>query len=202
MGKKEWHSKEWKRKKRYLRAMMRRMKKGKISREDYVQKRKHYKEWCKEEKKRHEEKEERKIKNISTEKEAWKYINKYRKKREGIDEEIELGNWKKHFMDLLRGKEERITWQQEEEENKRGEEVTELTTEELDNQWKKLKMEKVPEEDDIENEAWKYMSGETGEVLGRLLNGVWKKHGKLPGDWIKGIICPIFKKGEKSEVGN
>lgn len=91
LGKKEWHSKEWKREKRYLRTMLRRMEKGKISREDYVKKRRDYKIWCNEEKRRHEEEEERKIRSIKTEKEAWKYINKYRKKREGIDEGIELG---------------------------------------------------------------------------------------------------------------
>lgn len=28
------------------------------------------------------------------------------------------------------------------------------------------------------------------------------KNGKIPGDWNKGIISPIFKKGETSEVGN
>lgn len=62
---------------------MRRTIKGKISREEYVQKRKYYKAWCKE-KKRHKKKEEKKIKCIGTEKEVWKYINRYRKKREDI----------------------------------------------------------------------------------------------------------------------
>lgn len=41
-GKKEWHSKDWKREKKYLRTMIRRLKKGKIRREEYVQKRKYY----------------------------------------------------------------------------------------------------------------------------------------------------------------
>lgn len=90
LGKKEWHSTDWKREKRYLRTMMRKIKKGKIKRKEYVQKRKDYKIWCKEEKRRHEEEEKEKKKNISIEKEAWKYINKYRRKREGIDEGIEL----------------------------------------------------------------------------------------------------------------
>lgn len=61
-------------------------------------------------------------------------------------------------------------------------------------------MEKAPGEDGIENEAWKYMI-EIGGVFGRLLSSVWK-NGKIPGDWNKGIISLIFKKGEKSEVGN
>ncbi|KMQ89058.1 hypothetical protein RF55_11351 [Lasius niger] len=43
LGKREWHSKEWKREKRYLRKMLRKLKKDKISREEYVRKRKYYK---------------------------------------------------------------------------------------------------------------------------------------------------------------
>lgn len=204
LGNREWHSKEWKREKRYLRTMLRKMKKGKISREDYVKKRKDYKIWCKEEKRRHEEEEERKIRSIRTEKEAWKYINKYRKKRVGIDKEIDLGTWKKHFMELLGGKEERIVRQiknREDELEEGEEEAQDISQEELVKQWKKLKMGKAPGEDGIENEAWKYMTTEIGDVLGRLLNSVWK-NGKIPEDWKEGIISLIFKKGEKSEVGN
>lgn len=72
-----------------------------------VQKRKNYKIWCKEER-RHEKEEERKIKSICTEKEAWRYINKYKRKRKGIDEGIKLETWKTPFMDLLGEKEQRI----------------------------------------------------------------------------------------------
>lgn len=66
------------------------MNKDKISREEYVRKRKNYKVWCEKEKKRHEKDKGIKINNIRTEAEAWKYINKYRKKREKIDKGIEL----------------------------------------------------------------------------------------------------------------
>ena len=67
--------------KRKLRKELRELKKGRISREDYVIKRRNYKEWCEAQKKKHAEAEEEKIKNIRSEKEAWKYINKYRKKK-------------------------------------------------------------------------------------------------------------------------
>lgn len=146
--------------------MLRRMEKGKISREDYVKKRKDYKIWCNEEKRRHKEEEERKIRGIKTEKEAWKYINKYRKKREGIDE---LGTWKKHFMELLGGKEERIVWQLEEREDESEEveeEIQNISHEELVRQWKKPKMEKAPGEDGIENEDM--------EIYDRDRRCVWK----------------------------
>lgn len=45
------------------------------------------------------------------------------------------------------------------------------------------------------------MTKEIGVVLQKLLNGIWRKGG-IPEDWNKGIICPIFKKGERREVKN
>lgn len=62
--KREWHSKEWKREKRYLRRMFRELKKGRIDWKEYARIRKNYKTWCKEEKKKHEKEEEEKINNI------------------------------------------------------------------------------------------------------------------------------------------
>ncbi|KAL6416551.1 hypothetical protein ACFW04_013370 [Cataglyphis niger] len=77
--------------------MLRRMKKDKISHDEYVKKRKDFKIWCKEERKN-------------------KYINKYGKKRERIDEGIKLESWKNFFMDLLEGTERRVVLKLEEEE--------------------------------------------------------------------------------------
>lgn len=73
-------------------------------------------------------------------------------------------------MELLGGKEERIVWQLEEREDESEEveeEIQDISHEELVRQWKKLKMEKAPGEDGIENEAWKYMTIEIGDVFGR-----------------------------------
>lgn len=90
LGKKVWHNKDWK-KKRELGKVLRDLKKEKINREEYIAKRKEYKEWCKEQKKIHEEIEEDKIRNIKNETEAWKFINKYRRKRiEKINKDIQM----------------------------------------------------------------------------------------------------------------
>lgn len=35
-----------------------------------------------------------------------------------------------------------------------------------------------------------------GEALWKLMNKIWKK-GRIPQDWRKGIICPIYKKKRK-----
>ena len=59
------------------------------------------KQWCKQRKERYEEEEIKKIKKIKTEQEAWKYINKYRRRRDGIDEEISEEERKNHFMEIL-----------------------------------------------------------------------------------------------------
>lgn len=76
-----------------------RTEKRRIDKEEYVRKRKEYREWCKEQKKKHEEEEEEeeRIRNIKSEAEAWKYINKYRKKKtERISEKINIEEWKDH----------------------------------------------------------------------------------------------------------
>lgn len=39
----------------------------------------------------------KKIKQIKTEEKAWKYINKCRRKREKIDERIDMKRWRTHL---------------------------------------------------------------------------------------------------------
>lgn len=158
------------------------MKKGKINREKYIRKRKEYKIQCDNEKNKHEKEEEEKRKLIRTEEEAWKYINKYRKKREKIDENIDLESWNLHFMKLLGGTKKRMIIEEKEERRekeegieKNGEETEKITREELMKQLKRLKKEKVPGENGIENEVWRLMPKEIGEVFLKLLNKIWRK---------------------------
>jgi len=68
-------------------------------------------------------------------------------------------------------------------------------------QLKKLKKGKAPGENEIENEAWRLMPKEVGEVLFKLLNKIWKEGG-IPEEWTKGIISPIYKKGDRKEAKN
>lgn len=209
MGRKEWHSKEWKEKKREVRREMEKWRKGKIDKKEYVRKRREYKRWCEEERKKHREEEEEKIKAIRTEEEAWKYINKYRKRREKIDDNIEMEKWTEHFMELLEGskikrkeeKEIREVKELVEREEEGKEKEDEITDEEIISQLRELKKRKAPGENGIENEAWRLMPKEIGEVMARLIKKIWKEGG-IPGDWNRGVISPIFKKGKKEEVRN
>lgn len=66
-------------------------------------------------------------------------------------------------MDLLGETERRMIMEEEEGEEKV--EEKEITREELINQLKKLKKRKALGENGIENEAWRFMSKEIGEVM-------------------------------------
>lgn len=48
VGERKWHNKEWKERKRELRSELRKMKKGKLNREEFLEIKKAHKEWCKE----------------------------------------------------------------------------------------------------------------------------------------------------------
>jgi hypothetical protein len=50
-------------------------------------------------------------------------------------------------------------------------------------------------------EAWMYGTEEIVEKMVELINGVCKIEG-FPLDWREGVICPIFKKGEKNRTEN
>ena len=95
------------------------------------------------------------MEKINTECQAWKYINKYRSKREGVSEKISIKEWVKHFREVLGGREERIgdidsvkenkeTWGNEEglEEGDIGREI------------KRLKKRKAAGIDGIKNEGY------------------------------------------------
>lgn len=155
------------------------MKAGKSEREEYIKKRKEYKEWCDKERERHAKEEEEKTRLIKTEEEAWKFINKYRKKKERIDENIGMENWSRYFIDLLEGTKERKVMEDGEEERieerereKEGDEEQEISVEEVVKHLKKLKKGKAPGENGIENEAWRLMPKEIGDVLYKLINKI------------------------------
>lgn len=76
------------------------------------------------------------------------------------------------------------------------EECYEEEEEEIIEQLRKLEKEKALGENGIENEAWKLIPKEVEKVLFKLLNKIWKERG-IPEDWTKGIISPLYKKGDK-----
>ncbi|XP_033175429.1 golgin subfamily A member 6-like protein 22 [Bombus impatiens] len=202
IGEKVWHDKELKERKREIRRKMTKFRKGKCSREEFIEEKKALKQWCKRRKEKQEEEEMEKINKLKTEQEAWKYINKYRRRREVVGEEIREEEWKNHFIETLEGtenKEDRRTEGRREEEESKEEREDNIEKEEIVLQIRKLKEKKATREDGLENEVWKYAPKEVGEALWVMLGKIWNGK-RIPEDWRKGVICLIYKRRNKGAV--
>jgi hypothetical protein len=100
------------------------------------------------------EREEKEIKEIRTGEEVWKYINRERKKKESVSEEITLQDWEVYFMKLLEGRKEKRKAETEMKKKQTTAGETEITVEEVERQIRKLKKRKAPGRDGVQNEAW------------------------------------------------
>lgn len=91
-----------------------------------------------------------------------------------------MEKWNEYFRELLEGSKNRVVLKEKEEERREMEEREEkkeekeenITKEEIVRQLKKLKKGKAPEEDGIENEAWRLMPEEIGDGFLRLMNRI------------------------------
>ncbi|KAH0820667.1 hypothetical protein GEV33_002124 [Tenebrio molitor] len=199
LWKNEWWDKECREGKQAARKKLRNWKKEKATKEEYKRARKTYKLVCKEKKEKKRMEEEMKMKGIKTEEEVWRYINRERKKKgEIVSDRITMEEWRKYFSELLGGEENR---QEKEKRQHRVGEIEEITREELEQQLRKLKRKKAPGRDGIQNESWIYGTEREVDRLLEIMNGVWKGEG-FPQKWKEGIICPIYKKGEKDTASN
>lgn len=97
---------------------------------------------------------------------------------------------------MVRTKEENKEKEEKEEEKKKKEEEEDISKEEIIIQETK----KALGENEIENEAWRLMPREI-EVLIELIRKIWRERG-ISAEWNRGIISPIYKKGEKSKTKN
>lgn len=197
LGKNRWWNRECRIRKMDTRRALRKWKKRKDTLENYLRVKEEYKKYCEDKKKEWKGKEEKEIANISKEKEVWKYVNKERKNRTQRSAAITGKQWKSHFMKLLEGDEKRKwtevkTWKTQSEE---------ITREEVDRQIGKLKKQKATGVDEIPNEAWKFITENGKDKLTALLNKIWKE-GKIPSNWRKAEIFPIFKAGNRDNPKN
>lgn len=88
--------------------------------------------------------------------EVWEIVNRERKKRNKINEGIEMREWEKHFKRLLGGVEGKVT---------RGEKKTEekeISREEIREVVRKIKDGKAVGTDEVPGELWKYGRGRDG----------------------------------------
>ena len=167
---------------------------------DFIRCRKEYRDLCRKKEEEYRKREEREIENIKTEAEAWKFINKGRKKREGICRTIEMVEWEKHFKEIFGGVEEKKDdWQRNKEVNrKEGEGVSQ---EEVNMEIRRLKRGKAAGLDGIRNEAWKEGGEKVKTRLSEIIRKVWEGEG-FPAKWRIGVVVPIWKRGDKKETGN
>jgi len=107
-----------------------------------------------------------------------------------------MGDWEKHFQELLEGK---IGTGEETGENRRmeGDQEEELGAEEVEFQLKKVKRKKPIGIDDIVGKAWFYGDGQIRERFKELLKRIWNREG-FPEEWRKGVITSIHKNGDTS----
>ncbi|KAH0811711.1 hypothetical protein GEV33_011080 [Tenebrio molitor] len=202
VGKKNgWWDRECEQAKREVVKALRGWRRNKIDRSRFLEAKRRYRERCREKKKQKREREEKEIKEIRTEREVWKYINRERKKKEPVSEKITIQEWEEYFMKLLEGRKEEGKVGTQRKEKQTVMEETEITAEEVGRHIRYLKKRKAPGWDGVQNEAWMYGTERMVERMVELMNGVWRGEG-FPEDWREGVICQIFKKGEKNRAEN
>lgn len=105
LGWQPWWDGGCRQEKKELQKKWKEVNKGERTRVEYRRCEREYKKKCEEKKELWKKKEEDKIAKIKTEKEAWEFINRERKRKEGICKNIEEEEWRKHFMESLDGRE-------------------------------------------------------------------------------------------------
>ena len=115
---------------------------------------------------------------------------------EGIAE-----RWSEYFEELLNVEGEEEHEEQEQEEQQQEVEMDEINIEEMKKELQFMKNGKAPGEDEIAIEIIKAGGPEIIEWLTEIFILACRNE-TTPEDWGLGIICPLFKKGNKGECAN
>jgi len=154
--------------------------------------------WMKQKEKR--EREAQVLEKIKKESEVWKYINKKRRKSRYIGNNIEIVKWKAHFKNLLGGEEKK------EEAGRKyvvrsKEETEELQEIKIREVVKRMKRNKAAGYDELPMEVWKFAGKDLWKGLVLTLRQIWREN-RIPKDWRKSIIVPIYKRGDPNVPSN
>lgn len=207
LGDRDWWDRMCTRGKRKVKRILRKWRKGKVSREKYMEERRKWKELLETKQKKRKEEEEKELRGLKNEAEVWKYINKRRGRKEDKGNNIKKEEWKNYFQDLLEGSEEeekKGREEKDEEEKQREGRVRweeELEEEEICRAVRKMKKGKAAGTDGIPMEAWLYGSYTIREGLVDLFKQIWKE-GRFPKEWRRSVVMPIYKKGDKEKAEN
>ncbi|XP_070522902.1 golgin subfamily A member 6-like protein 22 [Cardiocondyla obscurior] len=192
-----WWDEECRRSKRKVKEELEKWREGGGSGNEYKKSKKEYKKLCDRKKEEEKRKWEKEVEQAKTKGDVWKIVNKGRKERRGVDEKIEIREWKEYFRGVLGGIEWRVGG--EVERSKEEDEEKEMEREEFEKVIKKLKKGKAAGSDDIENEIWREEGEEVKEELWEICKRVWKGEG-FPEEWREGIVVPVLKKGKGEKV--
>lgn len=197
-----WDEECWENKKKLRKLIKKEV--GERREADIREARKEYKSLCDRKREEWRGREEDMIQNIKNNTQVWKYINKFRKKREGVNKGIKLEEWKRYFVELLGGEEHRpdIDIERNREGLKNEVKESRITLEEVASQIEKMKKGKAAGADELKNETWIYGGNKVALKLTKIFNRIINGEG-YPEEWREGIIkVPIKKEGDSSLVQN
>jgi len=106
-----------------------------------------------------------------------------------------LNRWKEYFCTLLNTETEGLP------DNQQDIEIPAPTFNEVCSIINKLKSGKAEGTDNITSELIKYGGRALKQRIYRLIIMIWKEE-QLPSQWNEGIICPVFKKGDRLDCKN
>ncbi len=176
-----------------------------LCREEYIRARRNWKKICEESRKQWRKEIAGEVANLKNEEEFWKFINKERRNKKGVRNNIGEQEWVEHFKEQLGGQIQRTEWEDvwTEEETRAEEGIwsEDITEEEVEREIRKLSVKKAAGGDSLENEVWKYATETIKRELLQLCNEVWKS-GVMPEGWREATVVPIYKSRDANSAKN
>ncbi|KAL6417803.1 hypothetical protein ACFW04_012524 [Cataglyphis niger] len=178
-----WWDRECKEEKSIVRRELRRWREKGGDGKCYREAKGKYKKLIEGKKKEEKERWEREVREIKTEGQVWELVNRGRRKRRKVNEDISMEEWDGYFRNLLGGVESKVVIGKREDFRSDEEKSIDRTV----------------GADGIPAEVWKYGGENMEEWIWKICNRVWKGEGWIE-EWNEGVIVPILKKGEGERV--
>lgn len=129
---------------------------------------------CDRKKKEENERWERMVKEMRSEGQIWGVINRERRRKKEINEDIKMNEWKEYFVILLEEVEEKVVWEREKSEvARRGQ----IKRKEVVRAIGKIKNGKTAFGDGIPGEVWKYGREALKSWIWEICDKVWREEG-------------------------
>jgi len=151
IGYKDWWDRDCMRKKKRVQRCFCTWRRGMIGGDKYKEEKGEFRKFLESKQKEKREKEEKELREIRKETEVWKYINRKRGRKIVKENDIEEGELKEHFKELLEGTE--TEWIEEEKKERIEKEVGDIHEKEIWNVVRRMKKRKAVGIDGIPMEA-------------------------------------------------